>query len=68
MTAALEKEIAGLSFKEKAELLDNLLVQIAAVDPDTIAPSILAEVERRADAYEANPVGFSIEEVEQRLP
>jgi len=63
----LEKEIAGLSLKEKAELVDSLLVQVAAEDTAAIAPEILAEVERRADAYEANPVGFSIEDVEHSL-
>jgi len=63
----LAKEIAELSLKEKAGLLDRLLVQIAAEDPEAIAPEILAEVERRADAYEASPAGFSVEEVERSL-
>ena len=57
MNATLEKEIATLSLDEKRRLIDELWQQVEPVDDDYIAPELLKELERRADAYDANPVG-----------
>ena len=44
MKATLEKQIAGLSTKEKAELIDQLLPDVVADDAEPIAPELLVEL------------------------
>ena len=67
MSATLEKEIATLSLDEKRQLIDKLWQQIEPTDDDYIAPELLKELERRADAYEANPVGgMTLEQFEKK--
>lgn len=57
MNAILEKELAALSPQEKAEVIDFLLPDVVGSDSDEIEAELLAELERRDDAYEANPAG-----------
>lgn len=67
MNATLEKEIATLSLHEKRQLIDELWQQVEPADDDYISPELLNELERRADAYEANPVGgMSLEQFEKK--
>ena len=56
MNATLEKELAGLTLQEKAEVIDFLLPEVIGND-DAIPADLLAESERRDEAYEANPAG-----------
>jgi len=68
MNATLEKEIATLSLDEKRRLIDELWLQVEPADDDHIPPELLAELERRADAYDANPAnGMTLEEFEKRF-
>ncbi len=57
MNETLEKELAALSPKEKAEVIDFLLPDVVGGENDEIPAALLAELERRDDAYEANPNG-----------
>ena len=57
MNATLEKELNALSPEEKAEVIDFLLPDVVGNDNDEISAELLAELERRDDAYEANPAG-----------
>ena len=57
MNATLEKELNGLSPAEKAEVIDFLLPDVVGKDNDDISSELLAELERRDGAYEANPSG-----------
>jgi putative addiction module component (TIGR02574 family) len=57
MNATLEKEIATLSLDEKRRLIDELWRQVEPIDDDRIALEMLAQLERRADAYDSNPIG-----------
>ena len=57
MNATLEKELTALSPEEKAEVIDFLLPEVIAQDDESIPPELLAELERRCDAYDANPTG-----------
>ncbi len=67
MTATLEKEIATLSLDEKRRLIDELWEQVEPADNDFIAPELLAELERRADAFDANPAGaMTLDEFERK--
>ena len=67
MNATLEKEIATLSLDEKRRLIDELWQQVEPADDDYIAPELLKELERRADAYAANPVGgMTLEQFEKK--
>jgi putative addiction module component (TIGR02574 family) len=67
MNATLEKEIATLSLDEKRRLIDELWRQVEPVDDDGIAPEVLTQLERRADAYEANPIGgITLEQFEEK--
>ena len=56
MNAILEKELAALSPQDKAEVIDFLLPAVVGHD-DEIPADVLTELERRDDAYEANPTG-----------
>ncbi len=68
MNSTLEKEIASLSSDEKRRLIDELWQQIEPADDDHIPPELLAELERRSDAYDANPAsGMTLEQFEQRF-
>ena len=67
MNAILEKELSALSAEEKSELIDHLLAEVVADDAAPISPDLLAELERRAEAYEKNPVGHSVAQVEAML-
>lgn len=66
MNATLEKELSALSIAEKAEVIDYLIPKVMGAD-DEIPPALLTELERRAEAYDKNPVGYTIEEVEAKL-
>jgi len=67
MNATLEKEIATLSLDEKRRLIDELWRQVEPVDDDGIAPEVLTQLERRADAYEAYPIGgITLEQFEEK--
>jgi putative addiction module component (TIGR02574 family) len=67
MNATLEKEIASLSVVEKRRLIDELWCQVEPTDDDHIAPELLAELERRADAYGSNPAGgMTLEQFEEK--
>lgn len=66
MNATLEKELAALSVAEKAEVIDYLIPAVMGAE-DEIPPGVLAELERRAEAYDQNPVGYTIEEAEAKL-
>ena len=57
MNATLEKELTALSPEEKAEVIDFLLPEVVGNDNDEISAELLAELERRDDAYEANSTG-----------
>lgn len=57
MNAILEKELAALSPQEKAEVIDFLLPDVVGNDNDEIGAELLAELERRDDAFEADPTG-----------
>ena len=57
MNATLEKELAALSPEEKAEVIDFLLPAVVGDENDEIPAELLAELERRDDAYESNPTG-----------
>ncbi len=57
MNATLEKELDALSPEEKTEVIDFLLPSVVGSDNDEISTDLLAELERRDDAYEANPTG-----------
>lgn len=67
MKATLERELAGLSAEEKAELIDHLLPAMVADDSAPIPSGLLVELERRADAHDKNPVGYSVTQVETML-
>jgi putative addiction module component (TIGR02574 family) len=68
MNATLEKEIATLNPDEKRRLIDELWQQLEPADDDYISPELLKELERRADAYEANPVGgMTLEQFEKKI-
>ena len=67
MNATLEKELAGLSAKEKAELIDYLLPDVVADDSALIPSDLLVELEQRADAHDKNPAGHSVTQVEAML-
>ena len=67
MNATLEKELAGLSAKEKAELIDYLLPDVVADDSALIPSDLLVELEERADAHDKNPTGHSVTQVEAML-
>ena len=68
MNATLEKEIATLNPDEKRQLIDELWQQLEPADDDYISPELLKELERRADAYEANPVGgMTLEQFEKKF-
>jgi putative addiction module component (TIGR02574 family) len=68
MNATLEKEIATLNPDEKRRLIDELWQQLEPVDDDNISPELLKELERRADAYETNPVGgMTLEQFEKKF-
>ena len=68
MNATLEKEIATLSLDGKRRLIDELWQQVEPADDDHIAPEMLTELERRADAYEANPTGgMTLEQFEVKF-
>ena len=56
MNETLEKELAALSVVEKAEVIDYLIPAVMGAN-DEIAPDLLAELERRDEAYEKNPTG-----------
>ena len=56
MNATLEKELASLSVTEKAEVIDYLIPAVMGADEE-ISPDLLAELERRDEAYEKNPTG-----------
>ena len=66
MNATLEKELSALSVEEKAEVIDLLLPAVVGRDDD-IPPRLLAELERRGDEFEKNPVSYTIAEVEAKL-
>ena len=51
------KRAVVLVLKEKAEVIDFLLPGVVGNDNDEISAELLAELERRDDAYEANPTG-----------
>ena len=66
MNATLEKELAALSVPEKAEVIDYLIPAVMGAD-DAIPPALLAELERRDEAYEKNPTGgTTLEEFDQK--
>ena len=67
MNATLEKELSGLTLQEKAEVVDFLLPEVIGHD-DGIPAELLAEMERRDAAYEADPSsGSTLEEFEKQL-
>jgi hypothetical protein len=67
MNATLEKELAGLTLQEKAEVIDYLLPEVIGTDTE-IPADLLAELERRDIAFEANPAsGITLEEFEGLL-
>lgn len=57
MKATLEKNLVGLTLEEKAEVIDFLLPDVVGNDNEEMPAGLLAELERRDDAYEANPTG-----------
>lgn len=66
MNTTLEKELTALSPEEKAEVVDFLLPAVVGNDEE-IAPDLLAELERRDDAYEASPAGaLTLREFDQK--
>jgi putative addiction module component (TIGR02574 family) len=67
MNATLEKEIATLKPEEKRQLIDELWQQLEPENDDYISPEWLEELERRADAYDANPTGgMTLEQFEKK--
>ena len=67
MNVTLEKELAALSPQEKAEVIDFLLPDVVGRDNDEIPTELLAELERRDAAYEANPTGaMNLREFDQK--
>lgn len=67
MNATLEKELTALSRDEKAEVIDFLLPDVIAQDDESIPAELLAELERRCDAYDANPTGeMTLKEFDQK--
>ncbi len=67
MNATLKKEIATLKPEEKRQLIDELWQQLEPEDDDYISPELLKELERRADAYDANPTGgMTLEQFEKK--
>ena len=66
MNGTLERELSALTLAEKAEVIDYLIPKVMGADEE-IPPALLTELERRAEAYDQYPVGYTIEEVEARL-
>lgn len=56
MNAAFEMELAALSVQEKAEVIDLLLPDVLGED-GRIPQGVMAELERRDAAHEADPSG-----------
>lgn len=56
MKATLEKELAALSVQEKVEVIDLLLPDVVGED-DPISQEVMAELDRRDAAHEADPSG-----------
>jgi putative addiction module component (TIGR02574 family) len=70
MTAKLEKEIATLPPAQKRRLIDKLWLQLEAngAADDFIEPTLLKELEKRADKYAADPSGgMTLAEFEKKL-
>ena len=66
MNATLEKELAGLTAREKVEVIDFLIPAVMGAD-DEIPPTLLAELERRDEDYERNPAaGLTLEEFDRK--
>jgi hypothetical protein len=57
VNATLEKALAALTPEEKAEVIDFLLPDVVGGDTDEVPADLLAELERRDAAYEADPAG-----------
>ena len=63
-----KKRLPLLSVDEKRRLIDELWHQVEPADDDRITPEMLAEMERRADAYDANPAGgMTLEQFENKF-
>jgi len=57
LNTTLEKELAALSLREKAEVIDFLLPSVVGDDTSEIEPGLMAELERRIEEDAANPEG-----------
>jgi hypothetical protein len=67
MKATLEQELAGLTLQEKAEVIDLLLPDVVGGDKEEIAADLLAELERRDEAFEASGAGaISLREFDRK--
>jgi hypothetical protein len=67
MNETLERELKALSAEEKAEVIDLLLPDVVGNDNDDIAAELLTELERRDDAYEADPAkSMTLHEFDQK--
>lgn len=67
MNASLEKELAALTPKQKAEVIDFLLPDVIGSEQDEIPDDVLTELERRDDLYESNPSGaLTLREFDQK--
>jgi putative addiction module component (TIGR02574 family) len=67
MNDILKKEFATLSLAEKIRTIDDLWVMIAQeTEGDPLPKELLAELEQRAQAFEAHPhSGLTLEEVDE---
>lgn len=65
--AEIERTAIHLSPQEKAALIELLLPGAVPDDAEPIAPGLLSELEQRAEEFDRNPVGHSIEEMEAKL-
>jgi putative addiction module component (TIGR02574 family) len=69
MTDTLKKEFATLSLAEKIQTIEDLWDLVAhETEGDPMPKALLAELEQRAKAFDANPsLGLILEEVEKSL-
>jgi putative addiction module component (TIGR02574 family) len=67
MKAELEKELAALSLEEKNEVFTFLMPFVTPGFDDEVPADLMAELERRLAAHEADPTGsITLEEFKKR--
>lgn len=68
MKTNLLEDALSLPLPERIKLADEIYRSVDRETDDTISPEMLAEMERRDAAHEANPEsGCTIEELEKEL-